>query len=67
MWIVHEETIDTTTTQDHCCLPQLKFINLLLKMDGGQVSPSLQIIDYATFALITQLKMRHVCVGMSPI
>ena len=36
-----------------------QIINLSLKLDGGQVSLSLEMIDYATFALIMQSKMRH--------
>ena len=58
--------INTTTTQDHCCLLHLES-DLLSKPDGGQLSLSLEIIDYATFSLICTWKWGTLCVGVSPI
>ena len=53
MWIVLEATIDTTTTLDHRFLPHLaQIIKFPSKHDGGQLSLSLEMIDYADFAHI---------------
>ena len=40
----------------------LSTIDLLLKLDRRQLSLSLEIVDYATFALKMQLKMSTLCV-----
>ena len=51
MWIVLEATINSTPTQDLCCLPHLE-IDLRVKLDGGQLLLFLEMIDSAIFALI---------------
>ncbi len=52
MWIVLEATIDTTTNTRSLLLTAPRTIGLPSKLDGGQLSLSLEIIDYATFALM---------------
>ena len=47
-----KQPIDTTTMQDHCSTPQLKIIELLLKLNSDQLSLSLEMKNYATFTLI---------------
>ena len=44
-----------------------QIIDLPLKLNDDRLSLSLEIIDYATFALIIQLKRGTLCVGMPPI
>ena len=41
--------------QDHCFL-----LHLALKLEDGQLPLALEILDYATFAPILHLKMRHI-------
>ena len=62
MWIVLEETIDTTIKQDHFCLQHLISYTCHWNpsMVNGRLSLFLDIIiDYATFAPIMQLKVRQ--------
>ena len=48
--------------QDHNArnITALQIIDLPLKLDDGQLSLSLKILDYVTFAPIMQLKMKHI-------
>ena len=62
MWIVLDATIGTTTTQDivaYYTSNHRLTIVLPLKLDNVWLSLSLEILDYATFAPIMQLKMSH--------
>ena len=68
MWNLLEATIHTSTTQDHrspLITPQTT--DLQSKSDGGRlVCLSLEILNYATFALIMRLKTRRtLCWGVS--
>jgi hypothetical protein len=51
-WLHHNASLLLPTT------PQT--INLPLKLGNGQLSLSLEMLDYATFAPIIQLKLRHI-------
>ena len=52
--------------QYHRGLPHLELIDLPLKLDSGQMSLSLKIINHATFALMKQLKTRHTFCQITP-
>lgn len=62
IWIILETTIDTTTTQNPLLLSAPQAVDLQLKPDDDHLCLSPNTINYATSALMMQLKtMQTLC------